>query len=98
MPKALHPYNIIQRPLITEKATILAAEHKYAFAVNPRANKTQIRDAIQMAFSVRVRSVHTMNMRGKRRRFGTRVRQSPDWKKAIVTLHEGDSIQIFEGI
>jgi len=98
MPKALHPYTVIQRPLITEKATILAGEHKYAFAVNQRANKNQIRQAIEMAFSVRVTAVNTMNIRGKRRRFGTRVRHSPDWKKAIVTLAEGETIQIFEGI
>jgi large subunit ribosomal protein L23 len=98
MTKALHPYQVVVRPLITEKATILAQEHKYAFEVDKRANKNQVREAIQLAFNVRVMNVHTMNVRGKRRRMGRGVTRTRDWKKAIVTLAEGDSIQIFEGI
>jgi large subunit ribosomal protein L23 len=98
MPKALHPYQVIVRPLITEKATMLAGDHKYAFHVAKHANKKQIREAVEMAFSVKVTDVNTMNMHGKRRRMGRRITRSPDWKKAIVTLVEGDSIQIFEGI
>jgi len=98
MPKAIHPYQVIVRPLITEKATMLAGDHKYAFHVAKHANKKQIREAVEMAFSVKVTDVNTMNMHGKRRRMGRRITRSPDWKKAIVTLVEGDSIQIFEGI
>ena len=98
MPKALHPYEVIVRPLITEKATILAGEHKYAFEVDRRANKPQIRDAVQRAFNVHVATVNTMNVRGKTRRMGRRVSRKRDWKKAIVTLAEGDSIQLFEGM
>ena len=98
MPKAIHPYQVLLRPLITEKATNLAGDGKYAFAVDRRANKVQVRQAIETAFNVRVDKVNTMNVRGKRRQFGRRVRQSPSWKKAIVTLVEGDTIQIFEGI
>ena len=98
MPKALHPYQVIIRPLITEKATILAGDNKYAFHVAKAANKRQIKEAVQLAFSVKVTAVNTMNMHGKRRRMGRRVTHAPDWKKAIVTLNEGDSIQIFEGI
>ena len=98
MPKALHPYEVIKRPLITEKATILAGEHKYAFAVDPRANKRQIREAVEVAFNVRVDKVNTMIMHGKRRRMGRGFSRAPDWKKAIVTVAEGESIQIFEGI
>jgi large subunit ribosomal protein L23 len=98
MPKALHPYQVIVRPLITEKATMLAGDHKYAFHVAKHANKKQIREAVELAFSVKVTDVNTMNMHGKRRRLGRRLTRAPDWKKAIVTLAEGESIQIFEGI
>jgi len=96
--KALHPYQVILRPLITEKATILAGDHKYAFEVDRRANKNQIRQAIETAFSVRVEKVNTMNVRGKSRRVGRRYSRTRDWKKAIVTLAEGETIQLFEGI
>ena len=98
MDKALHPYQVILRPLITEKATILAGDHKYAFEVDRRANKNQIRQAIETAFSVRVEKVNTMNVRGKSRRVGRRYSRTRDWKKAIVTLAEGETIQLFEGI
>ena len=98
MPKAIHPYQVVVRPLITEKATILAGEQKYAFAIDRRANKQQIRAAIETAFNVRVTKVNTMNVHGKRRRMGQRYTRAPDWKKAIVTLAEGDTIEIFEGI
>jgi large subunit ribosomal protein L23 len=89
---------VVVRPLITEKATLLAGERKYAFEVARRANKNQIRDAIQHAFSVHVTKVNTLNVRGKRRTAGRRVSQTRSWKKAIVTLAEGDTIQIFEGL
>ncbi len=98
MTKTLHPYQVIVRPLITEKATILAGEQKYAFEVARAANKNQIRDAVATAFNVHVTKVHTMNVRGKSRRMGRRQTRTRDWKKAIVTLAEGDTIQIFEGI
>lgn len=98
MPKTLHPYEVIVRPLITEKATILAGDHKYAFEVDRRANKNQIREAVQKAFNVHVSAVNTMNVRGKERRMGRRVTRTRSWKKAIVTLHAGDTIEIFEGV
>ena len=98
MPKAIHPYQVVVRPLITEKATILAGDHKYAFEVLQRANKNQVRDAVEKAFSVHVTAVNTMNVRGKTRRMGRRVTHTRSWKKAIVTVAEGDTIQIFEGI
>ncbi len=98
MPKTLHPYDVIIRPLITEKATILAGDSKYAFQVDRRANKNQVKKAVETAFNVKVTKVNTMNVHGKRRRVGTRPTKAPDWKKAIVTLQEGDTIQIFEGI
>jgi large subunit ribosomal protein L23 len=94
----MHPYEVIVRPLITEKATMLAGDHKYAFEVDRRANKPQIREAVEKAFNVEVVNVHTMNVRGKTRRVGRRVTHTRNWKKAIVTLAEGESIQIFEGV
>lgn len=98
MPKAIHPYTVIRRPLITEKATALAAENKYAFEVDERANKMQIREAVETAFNVHVTAVNVMNVKGKMRRFGRRLAKTPDWKKAIVTLAPGDKIELFEGI
>lgn len=98
MPKTLHPYNVIVRPLITEKATILAGDHKYAFEVDRRANKNQVRGAIETAFNVRVTKVNTLNVKGKSHRVGRRTTRGKDWKKAIVTLVPGDTIQIFEGV
>lgn len=98
MTKALHAYQVILRPLITEKATILAGDGKYAFEVDRRANKPQIRQAVELAFNVHVEDVHTMNVHGKSRRRGRRLTHTRDWKKAIVTLAEGDTIQLFEGV
>ena len=98
MAKAIHPYSVVIRPLITEKATLLAGDRKYAFEVDRRANKNQIRSAVQMAFDVQVTKVNTLNVRGKRRMVGRRVSQTRSWKKAIVTLAEGNTIQIFEGL
>jgi large subunit ribosomal protein L23 len=98
VPKELHPYAVIVRPLVTEKSTLLAALNKYAFEVMPHANKVQIKEAVQVAFSVRVRGVNTSNVRGKVRRFGRQRTQGRSWKKAIVTLEEGYKIELFEGV
>ncbi len=98
MAKALHPYEVIVRPLITEKATNLTSENKYAFEVNSRANKPQIRAAVETAFEVQVLKVNTMNVHGKRKRTRSGFTHGKNWKKAIVTLAEGDSIQFFEGV
>ena len=98
MPKALHPYAVIVRPLVTEKSTLLSALSKYAFEVMPHANKVQIKEAVELAFNVRVRGVNTSNVRGKVRRFGRRRTEGRSWKKAIVTLKEGYKIEFFEGV
>ncbi len=98
MPSELHPYAVLLRPLITEKSTALAGQDKYVFEVDLRANKPQIREAVELAFDVRVRDVNTMVVKGKNRRFGRNVTKQPDWKKAIVTLQPGDTIELFEGI
>jgi large subunit ribosomal protein L23 len=98
MPKELHPYAVLLRPIITEKTTVLTGADKYVFEVDLRANKNQIREAVQVAFNVRVAEVNTMVMKGKPKRFGRKVVNRPDWKKAIVTLVPGDKIELFEGI
>ncbi len=98
MAKAIHPYQVLIRPLITEKGTMLAEQNKYAFQVHKRANKLQIKEAVEKAFNVRVLKVNTMVMPGKTRRVGRSVGQTSEWKKAIVTLAEGDRIEFFEGV
>ena len=98
MPRELHPYAVLIRPIITEKSTVLTGADKYVFEVDVRANKNQIKEAVQLAFNVRVSEVNTMNMKGKPKRFGRKVVNRPDWKKAVVTLVHGDKIELFEGI
>lgn len=94
----MNPHQIIVRPLITEKNTNLMSLNKYSFEVDRNANKIQIRNAIETIFNVRVTAVHTMNVRGKKRRRGRDFGYSADWKKAIVTLADGDRIELFEGV
>jgi large subunit ribosomal protein L23 len=98
MPREIHPYGVLLRPIVTEKTTLLTGLDKYVFEVDVRANKNQIKEAVQLAFNVRVREVNTMKMKGKPKRFGRKVTLRPDWKKAIVTLVSGDKIELFEGI
>ncbi|MGH2610427.1 MAG: 50S ribosomal protein L23 [Tepidiformaceae bacterium] len=98
MPRELHPYAVLVRPIITEKSTVLTGADKYVFEVDIRANKNQIKEAVQLAFNVRVTDVNTMTMKGKPKRFGRKVVNRPDWKKAVVTLVAGDKIELFEGI
>jgi len=98
VPKQLQAYGIIMRPLITEKAQILAGQSKYAFEVDKRANKLQIKEAVEVAFGVKVKAVNTMTMKGKMRRYGRRETKQPDWKKAVVTLAPGEKIELFEGV
>lgn len=94
----MEPHQIIIRPLITEKNTNLMTLNKYSFEVDRRANKRQIKDAIESLFNVSVTAVNTINVRGKMRRRGRTVGYTSDWKKAIVTLAEGDRIELFESI
>jgi len=98
MPKAIHPYDVMERPLVTEKGSYLLAENKYAFRVARGANKIQIKQAVEKAFDVQVLAVNVMNVRGKQRRWGRRQTLAPVWKKAIVTLAPGDKIELFEGV
>jgi len=90
-------YQIIQKPIVTEKSTrLMDTDNKYTFRVDPRANKMEIRTAVERLFNVKVVSVSTMNVRGKPRRlrYGQEGKRS-DWKKAIVELKEGDRIDLF---
>ena len=97
--KALNPLSVLVRPLITEKATRLHGENKYAFEVQRAANKLQIKSAVEKGFEVKVANVNVINMKGKPRLVrGNRIKHRPDWKKAIVTLAAGDKIELFEGI
>ena len=93
----MHLYEILRRPLITEKSTVLQAEGKYAFEVAGEASKPQIKQAVEKAFKVKVTAVNVMIVSGERRRMGRRQVSSRSWKKAIVTLKPGDTIEIFEG-
>ena len=94
----MNAHQIILRPLITEKNTNLMAYNKYSFEVDRGASKPQIKRAVEEIFNVTVMDVHTMNMRGKMRRRGMKIGYTSDWKKAIVTLVEGDRIELFEGV
>jgi large subunit ribosomal protein L23 len=99
MPKALNPHSILMRPLITEKATRLHGENKYAFEVQKHANKPQIKEAIEKGFDVKVTAVNVMTMRGKSHRVrGNRIKPGADWKKAVVTLAPDDKLELFEGM
>jgi large subunit ribosomal protein L23 len=98
MPKELHPYAVLVRPLVTEKTTVMTGLNKYVFEVDIRANKDQIKEAVQLAFNVTVADVNTMKMKGKPKRWGRKVTLRPDWKKAVVTLIPGDKIDLFEGV
>ena len=98
MPKAIHPYEVLRRPIVTEKSTLLAAQGKYVFEVAVNANKPQIQEAVQRAFNVHVTAVNTSKVRGKMKRFGKSMGRQASWKKAIVTLAPGEQIQVFEGI
>jgi large subunit ribosomal protein L23 len=91
-------HRTIVRPLITEKTSAAYQDRgEYVFQVHPDATKTQIRSAIEQLFGVKVTGVWTSNQRGKTKRMGNNVGRKPNWKKAIVKLREGDTIEIFEG-
>jgi large subunit ribosomal protein L23 len=92
-------YEIIQRPLVTEKSNVAREElNVVTLAVNPRASKYDIRRAVETLFDVRVVDVHTMRQPRKTRRIGKHAGRKSEWKKAIVRLAEGHSIEFFEGV
>ncbi len=92
-------HQVIVRPLITEKSTDqLDRQHAYTFVVDRGANKIEISHAVETLFNVKVKDVRTMQYRGKERRVGRHVGYRAAWKKAVVTLRDGDTIEIFEGV
>ncbi|MEX2236439.1 MAG: 50S ribosomal protein L23 [Dehalococcoidia bacterium] len=98
MPKQLHTYTIIKKPIVTEKSTALASANQFVFEVDKAANKMQIKEAVETAFEVKVLEVNTMNVKPKRRRRGRQWGYTRAWKKAVVTLRDGDTITLFEGV
>lgn len=95
----MHLYEVLKRPITTEKSNKLKDEmRKYAFQVDLRANKSQIKEAVETAFNVQVLDVNVMRMSRKRRHFGRRVSYKSMWKKAIVTIPANQRIDLFEGV
>jgi large subunit ribosomal protein L23 len=95
----MSPEHVIKRPLVlTEKGNLLREqENQYLFEVDRTANKAQIRNAVETLFSVKVEKVRTLIVRGRMRRMGRGKAKTRNWKKAIVSLKSGDSIDFFEG-
>ena len=92
-------YQVVQKPLLTEKGTRLKEEgNQYLFRVAKRANKIEIKQAVEALFSVKVADVHTQIVRGKEKRVGRFVGRTGHWKKAIVTLAAGQNVEFFEGV
>ena len=89
--------NVIIRPIVSEKSYALLAANKYTFRVHPDAHKTQIRQAVEEIFGVRVTDVRTMSVKSKPKRRGYTSGRTRAWKKAVVQLHEDDAIELFEG-
>jgi large subunit ribosomal protein L23 len=91
--------DVILRPIITERSTEMMADNKYVFEVAPKTNKTEIKQAIEKIFGVKVESVNTMNVKGKPKRMGRYVGKRKDWKKAIVKLSaDSKPLEFFESV
>lgn len=94
----MNQYDVILRPIVTEKSSLMKEEgNQYVFEVARAANKIQIADAVEKLFKVKVVSVKVMNIEGKKRRLGRSHGKRPDWRKAIVKLGPKDKISFFEG-
>ena len=94
----MHLYEVLRRPVITEKNTTLQEQNKYVFEVAKESNKPLIKQAVEKAFKVKVTTVNMMTVPGKSKRVGKRIIQTQSWKKAVVTLKAGDKIEFFEGV
>ena len=94
----LTSHDIIRKPVITEKSMAAMAENKYTFIVHINANKSQIKRAVEEVFNVKVSNVATSRTMGKTKRMGVHVGKRADFKKAIITLAEGSTIEFFEGM
>jgi large subunit ribosomal protein L23 len=91
-----NPYEVLVKPIVTEKTSALMAENKYTFKVEKAANKIEIKHAVEAIFKVEVIDVKTMNMPGKLKRQGKTSGMTSEWKKAIVTLKDGQRLPLFE--
>jgi large subunit ribosomal protein L23 len=94
----MHPYEVLRRPIISEKATLLQEGNKYVLKVAKETNKAQIKQAVELAFKVKVSKVNVITIPGKTKRMGRREVTSSPWKKAVITLEPGDKISFFEGV
>jgi large subunit ribosomal protein L23 len=94
----MHPYEVLRRPIISEKATLLQEGNKYVFEVAKETNKAQIKQAVELAFKVKVSKVNVTTIPGKTKRMGKREIIGSPWKKAVITLEPGDKISFFEGV
>ncbi len=94
----MESYEVLRRPIITEKNIALQSQSKYAFEVADRANKRQVKEAVEKAFKVNVVSVNVITVHGKTKRMGRHQVKTSPWKKALVTLEAGQKIQFFEGV
>ena len=95
---AANPRDVLLRPIITEKSSLMMQENKYTFKVPVTANKTEIRQAVESIWNVKVMAVTTIRVHGKVKRMGRNVGRTSDYKKAIVKLAEGQTIPVFEGM
>ncbi len=94
---SLHPNEVLLAPVVSEKSYSLITDRKYTFKVHPDAHKTQIRQAVEELFEVRVESVNVSTVQSKPKRRGVFRGRRPGWKKAVVQLREGDTIEVFQG-
>ena len=94
---SLHPNEVLLAPVVSEKSYSLIGDGKYVFRVHPDAHKTQVRQAVEELFGVKVEGVNVLKVKAKPKRRGMIKGTKPGWKKAIVQLREGDTIEIFEG-
>jgi large subunit ribosomal protein L23 len=92
------PHEVLRRPVITEKSTMLGDQGQYVFEVARDANKIEIRRAVETVFKVNVQSVNVSHVRGKMRRMGRSMGLTSSWKKAVVTLRKGQKIELFQGV
>jgi large subunit ribosomal protein L23 len=92
------PHDVLRRPVITEKSTMLGEGGQYVFEVARDANKIEIRRAVEAIFKVDVEAVNVSHVRGKMRRMGRSMGMTTGWKKAVVTLRQGQKIELFQGI
>jgi large subunit ribosomal protein L23 len=94
---SLHPNEVLLAPVVSEKSYSLIEDRKYSFRVHPNAHKTQIRQAVEELFEVHVVSVNVSTVKSKPKRRGMTRGRKPGWKKAVVQVREGETIEIFEG-